>query len=689
MHARRLRALRPLAAAAALAALSHLVPIRVAAQAPARVVPKPAFSEPALSPDRREIAFVSGGDIWTVPATGGEARLLVAHAAYDSRPLYSPDGTRLAFMSTRTGNGDVYLLTLATGELRRVTFDDAADQLDAWSRDGQWLYISSGRNDVNGMNDLFRVRADGGTPMAVSADKFMQEYWAAPSPTDPNMVAFTGRGRTNSDWWRKGHSHIDESQIWLARFGGETPTYEALTKDESKNAWPMWGADAKTIYFMSDRSGAENIWAQAAGGPARQVTQFKNGRLLWPTSSYDGKTIVFERDMGIWTLDPSTGRAGEVPITLRGASSASVVQHVSLQQGFQWLALSPDGKKLAFTAHGDVFAGSAKDAGDAERVTSTPELEQELVWAPDSRRIAYVSSRDGPTHIYLYDFGTRTETRLTNGPSDDVEPTWSPDGRSIAFARGATQLAVLDVATKQERTLATGELDRPPFLPEHAIGWSPDGQWIAYLSGGDGGFQNPHVVSVNGGAARAVSMLPDGFGSSIAWSPDGTYLLFDTSQRTEDARVARVDLVPRTPRFHEDQFRELFNQPTRPGTPIQPAPVQGPPRRDTATVRGDSVRAAGRQPTRIVFDDIRRRLSFLPLGVNVRSVAISRDGKTLLVSASAAGQANLYTYSLDELSAEPPVARQLTSTPGGKSNAQFSPDGKEVYFLENGRIRAI
>ena len=662
---------------------------RLDAQAAAPVAPKPAFSEPSLSPDGRELAFVSGGDIWTVPSSGGEARLLVAHAAYDSRPLYSPDGTRLAFMSTRTGNGDVYVLTLATGELRRVTFDDAADQLDAWSRDGHWLYFSSGRNDVNGMNDLFRVHPNGGTPMAVSADKFMQEYWAAPSPADPATVAFTGRGRTSSDWWRKGHSHIDESQIWLARFSGDAPTYEQLTKSESKNAWPMWSADGKTLYFMSDRSGTENIWAQPVGGTPRAVTSFTTGRVLWPTIAYDGRVIVFERDMGIWTADPSTGRAREVPITLRGASSASVVQHESLQQGFQWLALSPDGKKIAFTAHGDVFAAPSHDAGEAERVTATPELEQEIAWAPDSRRIAYVSSRDGPTHLYVYDFATRTETRLTDGASDDVEPTWSPDGRTIAFARGATQLAVLDVATKQVRTLATGELDRPPFLPEHAIGWSPDGQWIAYLSAGDGGFQNPHVVALNGGPARALSLLPDGFGSSIAWSPDGTYLLFDTSQRTEDARVARVDLVPRTPRFHEDQFRDLFRQPSRPGTPVQPTQRQGPPERDTASLRGDSARAAGHQPTRIVFDDIRRRLSFLPLGVNVRSVAISPDGKTLLVSATAAGQANLYTYSLDELSTEPRVARQLTSTPGFKANAQFSPDGKEVYFLENGRIRAI
>ncbi|HXC71357.1 MAG TPA: hypothetical protein VN644_15345, partial [Pyrinomonadaceae bacterium] len=88
------------------------------------VAQQPYFTEPSLSPDRKEIAFVSGGDIWTVPATGGGAALLVSHSANEARPLYSPDGRQLAFVSNRTGNGDIYLLTLATGELKRLTFDD-------------------------------------------------------------------------------------------------------------------------------------------------------------------------------------------------------------------------------------------------------------------------------------------------------------------------------------------------------------------------------------------------------------------------------------------------------------------------------------------------------------------------------------------------------------------------------------
>src|SRR5437773_7671876 len=152
---------------------------------------QPYFTEPALSPDGAEIALVSGGDIWTVPAAGGDARLLVSHPANESRPLYSPDGRRLAFISARTGNGDIYVLTLDSGDLKRMTFDDSNDQLDGWSADGRWLYFTSSSRDISGMNDIFRVSVDGGTPMQVSADRYASEYLSAPSP-DGKALALPG-----------------------------------------------------------------------------------------------------------------------------------------------------------------------------------------------------------------------------------------------------------------------------------------------------------------------------------------------------------------------------------------------------------------------------------------------------------------------------------------------------------------
>ena len=134
----------------------------------------PYLTEPSISPDRKEIVFVTGGDIWSVTADGGRARLLVSHAANESRPMFSPDGRQLAFGSNRTGGGDIYILELDSGSLRRLTFDDANDQLDAWSRDGKWIYFTSSSRDISGMNDIYRVAASGGTPMQVSSDSLHQ-----------------------------------------------------------------------------------------------------------------------------------------------------------------------------------------------------------------------------------------------------------------------------------------------------------------------------------------------------------------------------------------------------------------------------------------------------------------------------------------------------------------------------------
>ncbi|MGH9418501.1 MAG: peptidase S41, partial [Thermoanaerobaculia bacterium] len=245
---------------------------------------RPSLSEPSLSPDHREIVFASGGDIWTVPTSGGDARLLVSHPATERRPFFSPDGTRLAFTSTRTGNGDIYVLTLATGDLTRITFDDGLDLVDGWSRDGKYLYFSSTSRDISGMNDVFRVSSDGGTPMQVAGDRYVNEYWSSASPNG-HWLAITARGRASADWWRRGHSHIDESEIWLVgniEPGSKgIPEYSQVTTGGAKSEWPMWSSDGAYLFYVSDRTGNQNLWMRsAAGGNEKQLTNFTSGRVL-------------------------------------------------------------------------------------------------------------------------------------------------------------------------------------------------------------------------------------------------------------------------------------------------------------------------------------------------------------------------------------------------------------------------
>src|SRR5262249_18819651 len=161
------------------------------------------------------------------------------------------------FISNRTGNDDIFVLDLASGDTRRITYDDGTDHLDAWSRDGKWLYFSTSACDISGMQDIYRVSPEGGTPMPVSADRYASEYWGSPAPSGDRM-AFTAKGIVSSQWWRRGHSHLDESEIWEMT-AGQKPRYERVSGGGAKEAWPMWSADGKRVYFVSDRSGSENL----------------------------------------------------------------------------------------------------------------------------------------------------------------------------------------------------------------------------------------------------------------------------------------------------------------------------------------------------------------------------------------------------------------------------------------------
>jgi Tol biopolymer transport system component/C-terminal processing protease CtpA/Prc len=608
------------------------------------------LAEPASSPDRKEIAFVSGGDIWTVPAQGGEGRLLLSHGANESRPVYSPDGKRLAFLSNRDGAANIYLLDFATGAVRRLTSSDSSEILDNWSRDGQYLYYSTTAGDIGGTSDIWRVRADGGTPVKMSADRYASEFHAAPTP-DGKRLLFAARGFGATQWWRKGRSHLDESEIWILDENA-TVKDQMLLGRGAKQLWPQWMPDGKSFYFVSDRNGGQqNIHVYTMGKGEKQITTFTKGRVLYPSLSNDGKTLVFERDFGIWKLDTATGRAEQVTVAMRGAPAGPALsERVTVTSGFRGLDVSADGRKLAFSARGEIWAASAKDGGAAFRVTQSADSDGEAAWSPD---------QDGSRQVMLYDFAKKESKALTTAARVHSGPGWSPDGKRLAYTVDGEEIRVRTMADGSEKTIYTGKFGRQGLN----MAWSPDGEWLAALLPGVKNFRNVWLLKSDGSAKEQVSWVPNTFGGDVTWTPDGASILFATGQRTETRRVVVVDLKPRAPEFREDSFRQLFEKPAAEKKVIP--------------------------KTELVKDGLRDRLRYLQLGMDAGDLAVSPDGKTLLYVGSVANQDNLYTFSLDRAARERPTPRQITSTATPKSSPFFSADGKTVTYLEAGRVTAI
>ena len=640
---------------------------------------RPYFRTPVISPSSEYIAFVYAADIWLVPAAGGRAERLTAHPSTHHAPRWSPDGTQLAFTSNRTGTGDLYILSFTNDDVRRVTYHEQASTAEAWSADGKHLFFSSAR-DLQG-TAIYRVAAEGGTPIPWIVQPYERLVHLSVSPEGRHLAFNVSR----DPWWRRGPNPYGGAEVWIVSNAVDATDYRKVSDYTGLNRWPLWSADGTALFFVSDRDGAENIWQQPLdGSPAHKITNFVEGRVLWPSISGDGRTIVFERQFGIWRLDLASGMAEPISVQVHPDTKMTPVRVQRYTRDFSEFKLSPDGKKIAFVARGEIFVDFADKETDKERrqgpafrVTNTDARESEVRWLPDSRKLVYVSDRHGDSEMYMYDVITRAEQRLTHGEQSKTSPCISPDGKWIAFVRGDEEIRLLHLETGEDRPCIKAR-----FTSGTGLAWSPDSQWLVYIAQDERLFSNLYVQRIDEEQSHQITFLSNLRAWNPQWAPNGEFVLFTTSQYRAESQIVRVDLRPQAPTFREEEFEKLFEEKGK---------EQKTKDKEQESHKQPAYDKAAEQPERtapvtIQFEGIGRRMRFLtPTQMNARGQCISADSRDLIFSAMVAGKFNLWAMPLDEPRRDQ-APRQLTTNPGLKGAAQFAPDGKSFFFLDNGQI---
>ncbi len=476
---------------------------------------------PAISPDGQTIVFAYRGDLYRVPAAGGTAVPLTLHEAHDTKPVWSHDGKWIAFASDRFGNFDVFVMPAAGGPARRLTFHSASETPSTFSPDDKEVLFGAARLDTaanrlfptGSQPELYKVPVAGGRPVLVLGTPAEDVCYSR----DGRLLLYHDK-KGGENEWRKHHTSAIARDIWA--YDTKTGQHHKITTFAGEDRSPVFTPDETGFYYLSEESGSFNVHRLSPGGGAStQVTKFKTHPVRFLSLASDGM-LCFGYDGAIYTqYEGGTPRQVAVSIAADARTNNEVVVPVS--GGAREFAVSPNGKEIAVVVRGGIFASNV-DGGVTKRVTSSFGQERSVVFSPDGNALLYASERDGRWGIYetrrtrseepyFYASTVLKETPVVVNAHQNTQPAYSPDGKEVAFIEDRMTLKVLNLASKQTRTLLT---DRELFSMEdndQYFQWSPDGRWILFDYSVPGFAPSEMGLIKADGSGKAVNLTLSGF----------------------------------------------------------------------------------------------------------------------------------------------------------------------------------
>jgi tricorn protease len=649
----------------------------------------PMLQKPTVSDT--QVAFVYAGDLWTVGREGGNAKRLTTGVGVETDPVFSPDGSMIAFTGEYDGNVDAYVVPASGGVPKRLTYHPGADEVVGWTADGRQVLFRSARNSYSGFNRLFTIPMDGGFPAEVPLP---MAYEGSYSP-DGSRMAYQPLTQWQQDWKR--YRGGQTTPVWIANLSDSS--IEKLPRENSKDSDPMWIGNK--IYFLSDRNGPTSLFAYDTA--TKKVTQLiQNSGLDIKSASAGPGVIAYEQFGTIHLFDLKSGKEQKLNVRVDGDIPSVRPRFEKVAARISNAALSPTGARAVFEARGEIVSVPA-EKGDARNLTNTTgAAERDPAWSPNGKWIAYFSDESGEYALHLRDqsgMGEVKKISLGNPSSFFYSPAWSPDSKKVAFRDKRQSLWYVDLDKGTPVKIDTSPYG--VFDPISNPVWSPDSKWIAYTRLLKNRLCAAFVYSVETGKTHQIT---DGMSDArfATFDKSGKYIYFTASTnvgptigwgdmsafphqptRSVYAVVLRNDLPsPLAPESDEekvqdaekpaDKAAEKKSEDAAASAQAAPGPQPAP----------DAAKPAAKEPApvRIDLEDIGQRIVALPIPArDFQGLASAKAGMLFLLENVPAASPGPSTLTLHKFDME---KRKFEKVTEGLSGFEVSFNGEKMLYRQ-------
>jgi len=414
------------------------------------------------------IAFVYADEIWIVDRKGGTAHRLTSQTGLKGFPVFSPDGSQVAFARILDGNIDVYVAALTGGEPRRLTYHPKGDLPVAWTPDGKNILFTSQRIFDGGWR-FYTVPMRGGFPTELP----LPVGWEGSFSPDGSHIAYIPfNGLTFT--WRNYRGGLT-TKIWIANLADSS--IQEIPRENSNDSYPMWIGD--NVYFVSDRNGTDNLFVYETGTKRiTQLTNFEKRDVKFASASTEA--IVFIQSGAIHLYDLKTKQVKNVEIRIVDDFADDKPHPVKAARWISDFDISPNGTSAVFGARGEILTFNTETRATLNLSQTVDAAERFPIWSPDGNYIAYFSDESGEYQLHIRAInggGVIRKISVERNPSFYNELVWAPDSKKLAFSDKRLALWYVDLdrgmANRVDNSTFAGQADFQPVF-------SPDSQWLAY-----------------------------------------------------------------------------------------------------------------------------------------------------------------------------------------------------------------